>query len=105
MRSSFILAFAFLSLLPSAPAAGPEASPVITPLAAQSTCPITQPSSTVSNPFLPEPFGPATFESDALATNLWMWGEGIVQVPDDAVEADGSTVELKWGWFRSVEGP
>src|SRR4051794_17521389 len=48
--------------------------------------------------------GPGGHGSDALWTNLWAWGEGVVNVPPDHVNADGTLGEMKWPWWRGVDG-
>lgn len=81
-----------------------QATPSATPMDIPADCPITQPTSTEPDAKMPAPFGSATYENDALATNLWMWGEGIVEVPGSHVEKDGSTAGMKWAWYRHASG-
>jgi len=42
--------------------------------------------------------------NDALWTNAWMWGEGVVPVPSSHVLPDGSLGPMKWAWYRYVPG-
>jgi hypothetical protein len=42
--------------------------------------------------------------NDGLWTNLWTWGEGVVQVPPTHVNPDGSLGGMKWPWWRDVPG-
>lgn len=69
------------------------------PLAAASTCPITQP-----NGALP----PGEQPSAGLHGNgeLWtaLWPDGVVRIPPEHVQADG-TLGMKWPWWRGVSGP
>ncbi len=43
--------------------------------------------------------------NDALWTNVWMWGEGVIlPAYDDHVQDDGSIAGLKWAWWRYIPG-
>jgi hypothetical protein len=48
--------------------------------------------------------GPGGHGTDELWTNLWTWGEGVVDVPPTHVNTDGSLGEMKWPWWRGVSG-
>jgi hypothetical protein len=78
-------------------AASPVASPV--------SCPITQPNGK-QPPLEANVFGRGNgdYANDVLWTSLWIWGEGIVNVPPDHVQLDGSLGGLKWAWYRYVPG-
>ncbi len=97
------LIVAMLVALASGPVVASQATPMATPTAI-AACPITQPSGSEKDYRLPEPFGPAVYGNHALATNLWMWGEGVVMIPEWALLADGSTEPMKWAWHRRVNG-
>ena len=69
-------------------------------------CPITQPNGN-EPPIEANVFGRdnGDFGNDALWTSLWMWGDGMVQVPNDEhLQPDGSVIEMKWAWYRYVAG-
>lgn len=82
----------------------PEASPVATP----ASCPVTQSNGYVRPPDVEEFFGESDFRAGygnaALWTNLWMWGEYVVPVPDSHVQPDGSLGPMKWAWYRFIQG-
>lgn len=85
-----------LSADPATPS--PDASPF--------ACPITQPN---GNEPPPEANvfarGAGDYGNDVLWTALWIWGEGVVQVPDDdRLLPDGTITGMKWGWYRYVAG-
>ena len=76
-------------------------SPVATPAG----CPVTEPNG--AQPPLEAHVagrGPGGHGSEALWTNLWAWGEGVVLVPPTHVQADGSLGPMKWPWWRGVPG-
>lgn len=77
------------------PAAAPGAASLPPP-----PCVVTRPNGIPS----PVDHDPGWYGNDALATQLWMWGEGAVPVPPDHVQPDGSFGPLKWGWYRYVRG-
>jgi hypothetical protein len=80
--------------------------PPATPAATPSDCPITQP-----NGIQPPPDanvfgrGSGDYGNDVLWTSLWIWGDGVVQVPDDGrILPDGTIPDMKWAWYRFVPG-
>jgi hypothetical protein len=48
--------------------------------------------------------GPGGHGNAGLWTNVWTWGEGIVEVPPTHVNPDGSLGGMKWPWWRGVPG-
>lgn len=69
-------------------------------------CPVTEPNG--RRPPDPERVAGGTglggYGNDALWTNVWMWGEGGVPVPDSHVLPDGSLGPMKWAWYRYTPG-
>lgn len=65
-------------------------------------CPITLPNGSTGVPAE----GPGWFGNDALATNLYTWSSGpVVVVPDDGhIDDEGVMHDLKWPWYRFVDG-
>jgi hypothetical protein len=77
-----------------------------TPAASPFSCPVTQPNGVQAGANLSGP-GTGNFGNDALWTDLWMWGKGVVQVPPDQVGPNGllgGPSGLKWAWYRFVPG-
>jgi len=77
-----------------------------TPAGTLSDCPVTQP-----NGIQPPPDanvfgrGHGDYGNDVLWTSLWIWGEGVVQVPDDGrILPDGTIPGMKWAWYRFEPG-
>jgi hypothetical protein len=98
MRRWFIPALCALLLAVQAATAADPATPGD---ASPAACPVTQPNGN-------EPPGagrhPGGYGNDALWTNLWMWGEGLVPVepnPDRPGETQGPG---KWAWYRYIPG-
>lgn len=83
----------------SSGAAEPTVNPGAAPLPAP-PCVVTRPNSTLP----PVDRDPGWYGNEALATQLWMWGEGKVVVPRVHVQPDGSFGPMKWGWYRYVRG-
>jgi hypothetical protein len=73
---------------------------------AATDCPVTQPNG-VQPPAEANVFGRGNgdYGNAYLWTSLWMWGEGVVQAPDDGrILPDGTIPELKWAWYQFVPG-
>ena len=81
-----------------------QAAPA-SPVSSPSACPITQPNG-VEPPPGANVFGRGNgdYGNDALWTSLWIWGNGVVLVPPDAVGASGWMGDLKWAWYRFIPG-
>lgn len=106
-RPILVAILAASGLLSSVFGTGAGATPPVgTPAAAVATpfiCPVTQPNGKRATDAGSHD---GDFGNDALWTNLWMWGHGVVRVPNDAyhVGPDGSLIDLKWAWHRFVPG-
>jgi hypothetical protein len=76
------------------------------PAASPGACPVTRPNG-VQPPESANIFGRGNgdYGTGALWTSLWVWGEGVVLVPETHVNADGSLGPMKWPWWRGVPGP
>jgi len=48
--------------------------------------------------------GPGGHGDDRLWTNLWLWGEGRVEVPASHVQPDRSLGRMKWSWWVGQRG-
>ncbi len=49
--------------------------------------------------------GSGDYGNDYLWTSLWTWGNtGTVIVPETSLLPDGTAQDLKWPWYRFVEG-
>lgn len=70
-------------------------------------CPITQPNG-VQPPPSANVFGRGggDYGNEFLWTSLWMWGDGYIGLPpgDEHIGPDSSFRELKWAWYRFVQG-
>ena len=100
--------FALIAAIALSAAVGPTAlgqAASATPAASSSACPVTQPNS-VEPPASASVFGRGNgdFGNDALWTSLWIWGQGEVRVPPDALGPSGWMGDLKWAWYRFVPG-
>ncbi len=106
---STIGALALLAAITLSAAAGPTAfshAASATPAASPSpACPVTQPNG-VEPPASANVFGRGNgdYGNDALWTSLWIWGQGEVRVPLDALGPSGWMGDLKWAWYRFVPG-
>lgn len=89
--------------VPAAPTSAPLPSPPALAPAAHATCPVTQPNGDVP-PGSGNPDYVGGYGSDALWTNLWMWGEGPVRVAPDPARAGETVGPGKWAWYRYVPG-
>jgi hypothetical protein len=63
-------------------------------------CAVTRPKGTAP----PVDLDPGWYGNGALATQLWMWGEGTVVIPPDLVQRDQALGPLKWAWYRHHRG-
>ncbi len=69
-------------------------------------CPVTRPNGVLP----PEDVmvfsrGSGDYGNEYLWTSLWTWGNtGTVIVPADLLQPDGTAQELKWPWYRFVDG-
>jgi hypothetical protein len=99
------LAVAFIAAIASISAAAGSAEGTATVMGTPASCPVTPPNGK-QPPEGDNVFGrgPGGHGTEALWTNLWTWGEGVVDVPPDHVNSDGSLGEMKWPWWRGVPG-
>ncbi len=107
MRLVLVMGVVLSCMMLVSQARADTASPVpdATPTRDDPPCPVTEPN---------EPLPPrgenlgvdGWFGNRALSTNVWMWGEDGVRLPetDEHVRADGAIAELKWAWYRYVSG-
>jgi hypothetical protein len=94
---------ALMTLVAPCGAQSATAAPAAWPLFPSVRCPVTEPNGDMPPGYgNPEHIG--GFGNEALWTNVWMWGNGVVPVPPSHVQPDGSLGGMKWAWYRYVPG-
>lgn len=78
-------------------------APPASPVAPAESCPVTRPNGDMP-PGSGNPEYIGGYGNDALWTNVWMWGEGPVQVQPDPDEPGRTWGPGKWAWYRYVSG-
>lgn len=98
------LALAIALLLTTIGPAGAFPSWSIGYLDGVDTCPVTR-TNGVNDAGVETPGGyGGDFADEALWTNLWMWGDGVVLVDELHQNAAGEAVDMKWAWVRLQPG-
>lgn len=74
-------------------------------LATPTECHVTEPND-IHPPESANVFGrdAGAYGNAYLWTALWSWGVGAIEVPNDHLASDGTAIDLKWPWYRFVEG-